>query len=67
MDFEDAIPPGTEVEADPRSWQPSEAGGGVITVTLTFPDGSHGAVAAVMVEQEDGWKVLQTIPLEVAQ
>lgn len=67
VDFDEAIPPGAKVEADPDSWEPSTAGGGVITMTLTFEDGSTADVAAVMVEEEDGWKVLQTIPLEEGQ
>lgn len=66
VNFEEAIPPGTKVDADPDSWAPSEAGGGVMTVTLTLPDGSTSQVAAVMVEEAEGWKVLQTIPLEAA-
>lgn len=67
VDFNEAIPPGTKVEADPASWRPSDAGGGVITVSLTFSDGTTATVAALMVEEDDGWKVLQTIPLEDAQ
>lgn len=67
VDLEEAVPEGTTVEADPTSWLPSEAGGGVMYATLTYPDGSTADIAAVMVEEEDGWKVLQTIPVEDAQ
>jgi hypothetical protein len=58
------IPAGTKFEADAESWMPSTAGGGVIRVTLTYPDGTSAAVAAVVDREQDQWIVLQTIPLE---
>lgn len=64
VNLEDAIPDGTEVEAHPESWMPSEVEGGIIRVTLTYPDGSAEDVAAVMVEEDGEWKVLQTFPVE---
>jgi hypothetical protein len=59
-----AVPAGTTVLADPATWLPSAAGGGVIHAELTFPDGSSSTVAAVMVLEPDGWKVLQTIAMD---
>lgn len=61
-----AVPTGTEVSADPSTWVPSSVGGGVIEAQLDYPDGTTERVAVVMVVEPDGWKVLQTIPLDVA-
>ncbi|WP_411700478.1 hypothetical protein [Conyzicola sp.] len=65
-DAASAVPDGTEVEADPTTWQASTAGGGVIEATLTYPDGRSERLGVVMIEEDDGWKVLQTIALENA-
>lgn len=58
-----AVPAGTRVVADPGTWVPSTAGGGVIDAQLTYPDGTTTKVAVIMVEESDGWKVLQTVAL----
>jgi hypothetical protein len=39
----------------------------VIEALLDYPDGTSQRIAVVMVPEPDGWKVLQTIPLEEAQ
>lgn len=62
-----AVPAGTQVVADPSTWVPSTVGGGVIEALLDYPDGTSQRIAVVMVLEPDGWKVLQTIPLEEAQ
>lgn len=63
-DINAALPEGTTVSADPDSWEPSDAGGGVIVVELTYPDGTTESVFAVMVQEGNAWKVLQTLPIE---
>lgn len=63
-DVDAALPVGTTVVADPESWEPSAAGGGVIMLELTFPDGTSQSVFAVMVQEDGAWKVLQTLPIE---
>ncbi|MCG8917499.1 hypothetical protein L6E12_17075 [Actinokineospora sp. PR83] len=60
------VPPGTDIKVDEGSWEPDGAGGGVIAVTLTPPGGSPQVYAAVMVLEDDGWKVLATAPVEGA-
>lgn len=62
-----AVPAGTQVAADPSTWVPSTLGGGVIEAVLDYPDGTSQRIAVVMVPESDGWKVLQTIPLEEAR
>lgn len=66
-DVGEAIPVGTKVDSEPDTWEPSTAGGGVIEATLTFPDGSSERVGVVMIEEDEGWKVLQTVALEGTQ
>ncbi|HLS65109.1 MAG TPA: hypothetical protein VK060_17125 [Ruania sp.] len=66
VDLAAAIPDGTEVAADPGSWTESSVGGGVIQVTLTYPDGSTDVLAAVMAQEDDHWVVLQTLPWQEA-
>lgn len=61
-----AVPIGTTVSADPATWLPSAAGGGVIEAHLRYPDGNVETLAVVMVLEGDSWKVLQTIPVEGA-
>lgn len=61
-----AVPEGTEVTADPASWQPDGAGGGLMQVRLDPPDGEPATYLAVMVLEDTGWKVLVTMPLEEA-
>ena len=62
-----AVPAGTQVAADASTWVPSTVGGGVIEAVLDYPDGTSQRIAVVMVPESDGWKVLQTIPLEEAR
>jgi hypothetical protein len=59
-----AVPEGTEVTADPASWLPDGAGGGLMEVRLDPPDGEPATYVAVMVREATGWKVLATLPLE---
>lgn len=64
VDLATAVPDGSEVTADPASWTPSTAGGGLIEMRLTLPDGTAHDLIAVMAQVEGEWKVLQTIPQE---
>lgn len=64
VDLATAIPAGTEVDADPATWVPSAAGGGLIELTLTLADGTTQRLVAVMAQVDGGWQVLQTIPVE---
>ena len=59
-----AVPEGTEVTPDPTTWQPDGAGGGLMEVRLDPPDGDAVTYLAVVVEEDDGWKVLATMPVE---
>jgi hypothetical protein len=58
-----AVPAGSTVTPDEKSWLPDGVGGGVMTVTITPP--GHPAVryAAVMEHEPGGWKVLATLVL----
>lgn len=57
-----AVPPGTQVAADPSSWRPDGFGGGVMEVTLSPPDGAPTSYLAVVVQEDGAWKVLATVP-----
>ncbi len=61
-DVSDAIPEGTTLIAEPDRWRPSAAGGGVMEVTLKYPDGNTETLDVVMIEDDGRWKVLQTLP-----
>jgi hypothetical protein len=58
-----AIPPGTRVTPDEKSWAPDGVGGGTMLVTVTVPGHAPVAYDAVMVSQGGQWKVLATIPV----
>src|SRR5262245_2895773 len=52
-----AVPPGSTVSSDVRSWAPDGIGGGTMLVTVTPPGGKPVTYAAVMVQQDGRWKV----------
>lgn len=54
---------GSSVSANAASWQPDGLGGGTMTVTVTSPGQAAVTYSAVMVKEEDGWKVLGTVPM----
>jgi len=56
-----AIPPGTTVTPDEKSWSPDGVGGGTMLVTVTVPGHSPVTYDAIMVSQGGQWKVLATI------
>jgi hypothetical protein len=58
-----AVPAGSTVAADERSWAPDGLGGGTMVVTVTAPRKPPVAYAAVMVSEGGRWKVLATFPL----
>lgn len=58
-----AVPEGTAVTVDERSWAPDGLGGGVVQVTLRTPDGERTPYVAVMVQENGEWKVLSTVPV----
>lgn len=60
--FEQAIPPDTTLTADPRTWHPDGLGGGVISVRATPPGGAATDYLAIMVREDESWKVLATLP-----
>ncbi len=63
-DLRQALPEGSTVEADPKTWLPDGTGsGGLITVSVTT-DGDAKDYLALMVKESDGWKVLMTLPAE---
>jgi hypothetical protein len=59
-----AIPPGTRVIPDARSWAPDGVGGGTMLVTITVPKHSQVSYDAIMVSEGGQWKVLATIPVQ---
>lgn len=58
-----AIPPGTTVAPDEKSWAPDGVGGGTMLVTVTMPGHAPVTYDAIMVSQGGQWKVLATIPV----
>lgn len=58
-----AVPEGTTVAVDERTWAPDGLGGGVVQVTLRTPDGERTPYVAVMVQEQGEWKVLSTVPV----
>jgi hypothetical protein len=62
-----AIPAGSKVVTDERSWLPDGVGGGVVTVTITPPGKAPVSYAAVMVHEDGEWKVLATVPMRTLQ
>jgi hypothetical protein len=62
-----AVPAGSKVAVDEKSWAPDGLGGGTIAVTVTAPGEPPRAYAAVMVSERGRWKVLATFPLTTAR
>lgn len=58
-----AVPAGSTVTPDEKSWLPDGVGGGVMTVTITPPGHPPVGYAAVMEHEPGGWKVLATLAL----
>jgi hypothetical protein len=58
-----AVPAGSTVTPDEKSWLPDGVGGGVMTVTIAPPGHPPVGYAAVMEHEPGGWKVLATLVL----
>jgi hypothetical protein len=58
-----AVPAGSTVTPDEKSWLPDGVGGGVMTVTITPPGHPPASYAAIMQHEPGGWKVLATLVL----
>lgn len=58
-----AVPAGSRVVVDERSWAPDGVGGGTIKVTVTAPGKPPVSYATVVVSEDGRWKVLATFPL----
>jgi hypothetical protein len=58
-----AVPAGSKVVVDEKSWAPDGVGGGTIKVTVTAPGKPPVSYATVVVSENDRWKVLATFPL----
>src|SRR6266566_3387528 len=56
-----AVPAGSVVVPDARSWAPDGLGGGTMLVTITAPGQAPVRYYAVMVREAGHWKVLATI------
>jgi len=56
-----AIPRGTTVAPDEKSWAPDGVGGGTMVVSVTMPGHAPVTYDAIMVSQGGQWKVLATI------
>jgi len=59
-----AVPSGSRVAPDERTWSPDGAGGGTMLLTITTPDGTARTYEAVMVTEAGQWKVLATFALD---
>jgi len=62
-----AIPPGTTVLPDVKSWAPDGVGGGTMLVTVTVPGHAPVTYDAIMVSEGGQWKVLATIPVAASR
>lgn len=60
---QEAVPPGSTVEVNERSWSPDGLGGGVITLTVTTPGQGTAEYAAIVLEEGSEWKVAATVPI----
>lgn len=58
-----AIPSGTTVTPDQKSWAPDGVDGGTMLVTVRVPGHAPVTYDAIMVSQGGQWKVLATIPV----
>jgi hypothetical protein len=56
-----AVPPGSRVAVNEGSWAPD---GGTVLVALSTPGRPSATYAAVMVRENDEWKVLATFPVQ---
>jgi hypothetical protein len=60
-----AFPTGTSVNVDESSWAPDGTGtGGTMLITLAAPGRQPVSYVAIMVKEQQGWKVLATVPLK---
>jgi hypothetical protein len=55
-----AVPKGTTVSVDEKSWHPDGHGGGIVLVTLTAPGGKPTTFLALLAKEKGKWKVLST-------
>jgi hypothetical protein len=62
-----AIPPGTTVTPDERSWAPDGVGGGTMLVTVAVPGHAPVTYEAIMVSEGGQWKVLATVPVAASR
>lgn len=62
----EAVPSGTKIEPVTESWSPEPSGGGTMLIDVSYPDGERASLVAVMVKEDDQWKVLATFPAETA-
>jgi hypothetical protein len=58
-----AVPAGSKVVVDEKSWAPDGLRGGTMAVTVTAPGKPPVTYVAVMVSEGRRWKVLATFPL----
>lgn len=59
----EAIPKGSKVTADEKSWAPDGIGGGVMKVAVSPPGQPPITYAVIMVKEGSQWKVLATAPV----
>ena len=56
-----ALPPGSKLSPDQTTWAPDGIGGGTMDVVLSAPGLPDQQFVAVMVKEDDGWRVLGTL------
>lgn len=61
-----AVPEGTKIKPVTGTWSPEPSGGGTMLVEVSYPGGEQASLVAVMMKEDDQWKVLATFPAEEA-
>lgn len=65
--MQQALPTGSTVTPDEKSWAPDGIGGGTMFVSIRTPQGETTKYAAVMVYEHKSWRVLATLPVDGAR
>ncbi|WP_416416214.1 hypothetical protein [Paenarthrobacter aromaticivorans] len=56
-----ALPAGSELAPEVSTWAPDGIGGGTINVVMSVPGQADSRYVAVMVKEDDAWKLLGTL------
>lgn len=67
VDFDVALPPGSDVTPMVKTWAPDGFGGGTMNATMSVPGQPDEQYLVVVVKTDDGWKIIGTFAQEVQQ